>query len=68
MIAPGFVETDLVDQLFNDPVKKKELLKQIPIRRFTKPEEVSQAVLFLIRRKPQLIGVTIPVGGGGHLI
>ncbi|MCL1702979.1 SDR family NAD(P)-dependent oxidoreductase [Lysinibacillus sp. Bpr_S20] len=66
VIAPGFVETDLIkDHL--DLKTRKELLKQIPIRRFTKSEEIAEAVILLLSRKPLLIGATLPVGGGGHL-
>jgi NAD(P)-dependent dehydrogenase (short-subunit alcohol dehydrogenase family) len=67
IVAPGFVETDLVKAMLNDPKTKKDLLRQIPTRKFTKPEEVAEAVILLIKRQPLLIGVTIPIGGGAHL-
>ncbi|WP_338553880.1 SDR family oxidoreductase [Paenibacillus sp. KS-LC4] len=66
IISPGFVETDLVKELLTDE-KRRELLKEIPLRRFTLPEEVADAVMFLLGRKPLLIGANIPLGGGGHL-
>lgn len=67
VVAPGFVETDIIKDIIQDQKARIELLKQIPLRRFTKPQEVAEAVLFLIRRTPLLIGAVIPVGGGGQL-
>jgi len=68
VVAPGFVETDIIKDIIQDQKARVELLKQIPLRRFTKPQEVAEAVLFLIRRTPLLIGAVIPVGGGGQLL
>lgn len=68
VVAPGFVETDLIKGMIKDNTKKRELLKQIPRKKFTQPEEVADAVNFLISRKPLLIGAVLPLGGGGHLI
>lgn len=67
VVAPGFVETDLIKGMIKDNTKKRELLKQIPRKKFTQPEEVADAVNFLISRKPLLIGAVLPLGGGGHL-
>ena len=68
VVAPGFVETDIIKDIIQDKKAKIELLKQIPLRRFTKPQEVADAVLFLLKRTPILIGAVIPVGGGGQLM
>ena len=42
-VAPGFVETDMTSDLNED-----ELKKQIPMRRFAKPEEIAEVVAFLV--------------------
>ncbi len=45
-VAPGFIETDMTDKL---PRKvKDDLLNRIPLRRFGQPEEVAQAVSYLL--------------------
>jgi 3-oxoacyl-[acyl-carrier protein] reductase len=66
VIAPGFVETELTEELLDDKARR-ELLREIPLRRFTQADEVADAVLFLLSRKPLLVGATLPLGGGGHL-
>lgn len=44
-VAPGFIQTDLTKDT-EDKVKR-ELMKNIPLRRFGEPEDVANAVLFL---------------------
>lgn len=44
-VAPGFIKTDMTDKL-SDKVKE-EAVKQIPLGRFGKPEEVANLVAFL---------------------
>lgn len=44
-VSPGFIETDMTDVLPEDV--KKDILRQIPMQRMGKPEEVANAVLFL---------------------
>ncbi|EFM11529.1 short-chain dehydrogenase/reductase SDR [Paenibacillus curdlanolyticus YK9] len=66
IISPGYVETELIgDKLTDD--KRRELLREIPLRRFTTADEVADGVEFLLGRKPLLIGANLPLGGGGHL-
>jgi 3-oxoacyl-[acyl-carrier protein] reductase len=45
-VAPGVVETDMIAGL--DPEVKRELIRQIPMRRAVKPDEVAAAIAFLI--------------------
>ncbi|MCM1084022.1 MAG: 3-oxoacyl-ACP reductase FabG [Clostridium sp.] len=44
-VAPGFIATDMVDQLPED--KKEEYLKDIPLKRFGTAEEVADMVAML---------------------
>jgi len=44
-IAPGFIETDMTDELPDD--LKATYFKQIPLGRFGKPEEVADTAVFL---------------------
>ncbi len=62
-VAPGFIETDMTSQLPTDIVEN--YLKQIPLGRFGKPEDVANVVLFLASDMASYItGETIHVNGG----
>tara|TARA_Y100000780_G_scaffold155505_1_gene140040 strand:+ start:72862 stop:73602 length:741 start_codon:yes stop_codon:yes gene_type:complete len=62
-VAPGFIETELIQDLPEDQVK--EYKKQVPMKRFGSVEEVANVVLFLSSRKASYItGATIEVSGG----
>lgn len=59
-VAPGFIKSDMTDEL-----NEKELKKLIPLNRFGKPEEVAEVVGFLASDKSSYItGETIAVNGG----
>jgi NAD(P)-dependent dehydrogenase (short-subunit alcohol dehydrogenase family) len=62
-ICPGCIDTPMGDAI--DPTAMKEFLKQQPIGRMGKPEEVAAAVLWLCSPAASLIvGVALPVDGG----
>ena len=62
-IAPGYIQTDM-PEVIKEKVKE-EILSQIPLARFGKPEEISQLVDFLISDEASYItGQTIHVNGG----
>lgn len=60
-IAPGFIETEMTDVL-SEKVKKN-MLDQIPLKRFGQAEEIAQTVEFLIQNK-YVTGQVIEVNGG----
>lgn len=62
-IAPGFIETDMTAVLSEDI--KKEYLKNIPLQRFGKPEDVAGMVAFLCSPMADYItGEVIHINGG----
>ena len=65
-VTPGFIETDMTAVL---PEKIKEyMLKLIPLGRFGQPEEVAEAVAFLVSDKAAYItGQVIHVNGGMYI-
>ncbi len=59
-VAPGFIETDMTEDL-----EESELKKMIPVNRFGKPEEVAHVVSFLASDKTSYItGEVININGG----
>lgn len=62
-VAPGFIETDMTSGLKEE--LKQEYLKNIPLGRFGKPEDVAGAVLFLCSELAGYItGEVLHVNGG----
>ena len=65
-IAPGYIQTDMTEVISENI--KEEILSQIPLSRFGKPEEISQLVDFLISDEASYItGQTIHVNGGLYM-
>jgi 3-oxoacyl-[acyl-carrier protein] reductase len=65
-IAPGYVETPMTDAL---PEKVKEELRQmIPMQRLGRPEDIAEAVLFLVSASSNYItGQVLNVNGGIYM-
>lgn len=62
-VAAGFIETDMTKDL--KEAFKNQMLGQIPLARFGRPEEVAKAVRFLAGDEAQYItGETIVIDGG----
>ncbi len=62
-VAPGFIETDMTSVLSDE--LKQAYLKNIPLGRFGKPEDVAGAVLFLCSDYASYItGEVLHVNGG----
>jgi len=65
-IAPGYIQTAMTDAV---PDKAKEMLKQmIPMERLGQPEDVAEAVLFLVtERSSYITGQVLNVNGGIYM-
>lgn len=64
-IAPGVIETPMVDPIKSDKNALDGLLQRLPMKRMGKPEEISSVVIFLCSEASSyMTGVTIPVDGG----
>ncbi len=62
-VAPGFIETDILKDLKEE--YKDQIMKQIPLNRLGRPEEVAKVVKFLVSDGARYItGQTIVVDGG----
>lgn len=68
MIAPGFIDTRIVDWVQADEAVHAHLLRSIPARRFGTTEEVATAVLFLAAPESEYIRGHSLVIDGGYLV
>ncbi len=64
-VNPGFVETPLTAPLWDDPDRLENTTARHPIGRLGQPEEIANAILFLVSEDASFItGVALPVDGG----
>lgn len=65
-VAPGFIETAMTDAI--PEAAKEEWKKWIPMQRIGRPEDVAQAVLFLVSEASSYItGQVLNVNGGIYM-
>lgn len=65
-IAPGFIQTEMTDKIPEDI--KVEMLRNIPLQRLGKPDDIADAVEFLISDKASYItGQVLSVNGGYYM-
>ena len=64
-IAPGMIETPMIDPIKQDPKQMEAILARVPMRRAGDPQEVSNLVLFLASDESSyMTGSTVVVDGG----
>lgn len=64
-VAPGPIQTDMLDRFIGDEAGKAQFLATLPIPRAGKPEEIAQTILFVAGNKAAfLTGQSITVDGG----
>jgi 2-deoxy-D-gluconate 3-dehydrogenase len=66
-IAPGYVNTSLIEDIKNDPIRSKIILERIPAGRWEEPEDLKGAVVFLASHASDYVHGTILTVDGGWL-
>lgn len=66
-IAPGMIDTKMADSTKQDPKILEATLSQIPLKRPGNPQEVSNAVLFLVSDESSYMTGSVVVVDGGWL-
>jgi acetoacetyl-CoA reductase len=64
-VAPGYTETDMVANVPEAAMEK--VLARIPMGRLAQPEEIAQAVFFLVAYGDYITGQVIAVNGGMNM-
>jgi len=65
VVAPGMIETPMIEPLTSDPKAKEATISQVPLKRAGQPQEVSNLVLFLASDESSyMTGSTVVVDGG----
>ena len=68
-LQPGYVDTPMLDELLGEARAKikAEAGARLPVKRIGRPEELADAVLFLMKNG-YVNGITLTVDGGGLLV
>jgi NAD(P)-dependent dehydrogenase (short-subunit alcohol dehydrogenase family) len=65
VIAPGPIDTGMLDRFTGTPEKQAGLAATVPLNRVGRPEEIAQTIVFLASDKaPFITGASIAVDGG----
>ena len=64
-IAPGYIETNNTEALRKDAARSKSILERIPAARWGRPDDIGDAVVFLLAPASSYVhGAVLPVDGG----
>ena len=64
-IAPGMLETPMIDVVKSDPKMMGAMLQRVPLKRVGRPEEVSELVVFLASDSSSyMTGAVVVIDGG----
>lgn len=64
-VAPGFIETDMTDAIPEEMQEK--ITATIPLGRFGQPEDIAQAVRYIVEHGDYMTGNTLDVNGGIYM-
>lgn len=64
-VAPGWIQTPMTDAMQQDEERNRRVLERSPMKRWGKPEEIANSIVFLLSPEASFItGVMLPVDGG----
>ena len=63
-VAPGPVETEMLNRFTGGGEGKAKSLESVPVKRAATPQEIADTILFLACKAPFLTGQSIVVDGG----
>jgi meso-butanediol dehydrogenase/(S,S)-butanediol dehydrogenase/diacetyl reductase len=67
-ICPGYIPTRMTAQYLDDEKTARELLEDIPAKRFGKPQEVAELVCFLLSSAASyMAGAVVSIDGGRNV-
>ncbi|HXJ43307.1 MAG TPA: SDR family oxidoreductase, partial [Bryobacteraceae bacterium] len=65
LVAPGPINTGMLDRFTGTPEKKASLAATVPLNRVGQPEEIAQTIMFLTSDKASFItGASYVIDGG----
>src|SRR5690606_24901433 len=66
VVCPGYINTDMTEAM--DSAVLESIIKQIPVGRMGKPQEIADIVVFLSSEKAGFItGATMSANGGQYM-
>ena len=63
-VAPGWTETGFNEGRILDPEFQRSVTRHIPLRRLASPEEIAEAIVWLVKGGSYCTGVTLTADGG----
>lgn len=66
-IAPGYIATDMIEQLMQDEVRSKSILERIPAGRWGTPDDFKGTIVFLASNASAYVNGEILAVDGGWL-
>ena len=64
-IAPGMIETPMIDVVKSDPKTLEAMLQRVPLKRIGRSEEISELVVFLASDSSSyMTGAVVVIDGG----
>ncbi len=67
-VAPGWVDTEMCEEVFRDPEYRKRVEESIPLKKIPPPEDIAGPILFLVSDLARHItGEVLNVNGGSVL-
>ena len=65
-VAPGYIETEMLHSVFKDKKAREERWSTIPLGRSAKPEEIANAIIFLLSNQASYIVGDVLLASGGR--